>query len=362
MKSRREDAFIVDRYLTAIVFLAFALRLTDLAIPSHYSQPDEMFSLEVAAEDSLAETIRRVASDTHPPFYFILLRYWLKITSQTLLSAKILSIIFNVTNILATCYFCRLWVDRRTARWAALFMALSPWNIYWSHLARNHQMLPPLFTLSSLALLRWTRSDKKGFPFAFFIWTTLMIHTNYLAFFILAAQGIIVLWECRRRIARTIAPGIAVILALLTYIPYKQVFEYQLYKGPMNAPQFQHMVSPGLLFFRFIFFNIFTSKLADLWYPPPISLGVILVGGLIMGGILIMTPKKIRDASFYMLLILPPTFTVIYAKLAETTMAERYLAYTIGPFCIALAAGFAVGLDRFKLRIRFRNPSSGTSP
>ncbi|MBN1901687.1 glycosyltransferase family 39 protein, partial [Candidatus Sumerlaeota bacterium] len=143
---KQVDLFRVDGYLAVILFLAFFVRLADLAVPSHYPQPDELFSLDVASEPFIGESLRRLASDTHPPLYFLILRYWLKVTSKTLFSAKVLSIIFNVANILFTYFFCQIWVDKRTARWAALFMALSPWNIYWAHLSRNHQMLPPLFT------------------------------------------------------------------------------------------------------------------------------------------------------------------------------------------------------------------------
>jgi len=260
-----------DLSLIAIVVLAIAIRLTDLSIESHFPQPDEGFALDAVMQPTIAATIRFVAADTHPPFYFLVLRIWLTILPSTMFFAKLLSVIFNVANIALTYGLARLWVDRRTARLAALVMMLSPWNIYWSHLARNHQMLPLLFTLSCWSLLNWLRSGRKEFPVWYCLWATLMLQTNYLSFFVLATQGVVAVWECRREIRRSMGVGIAAVIAIAFYAPFAGVLLQQVRQGPMNAGFFQHTVSTGYLFFHFVFFNIFTYRLGALWYPPPSS-------------------------------------------------------------------------------------------
>jgi len=337
--------FFKDRYLPGILALALILRLLDLSFPSHFPQPDEYFSLEAASQPSIRETIRYVAGDTHPPLYFLVLRAWLHICPAITLSTKILSILFNVTNILMTYGLALMWVDRKTARLAALIMALSPWNIYWSHLARNHQMLPPLFTLSSWSLLVWLRSDSKRFPLVYCLFTTLMVQTNYLAFFILATHGVIALWECRRKIRRIFILFTAQLTGILSYAPLFPMLVRHIQEGPMNAGLPQHTVSPIYLFFHFIFFNLFTDKLGELWYPPPSSMILILFGGMFIAIAGLMALQRVKDPGFYLLLLLPATLTVLFAKMKGTTMAERYLAYAIGPFAILLAAGIAEWIE-----------------
>jgi len=255
--------------------------------------------------------------------------------------AKILSIIFNLTNIFLLWKMAHLWLDRKTANLAALIIALSPWNIYWSHLARNHQMLPPLFTLSSWALISWFRNDRRRFPFWYCIWAIILIQTNYLSFLILATYGMIAVWECRKNPSQLKKPALASVIAIATYIPYLPILWRQLVAGPMNAGFFQQTVSPVYLFYHFLFFNIFTNNLADLWYPPPSSMSAVLMGGLIIAVVSIYAVKRVRDISFYILLMMPPVLSVAVAYFKGTTMAERYLGWCIGPFAILLAAGLA---------------------
>jgi len=327
--------------LLLIIFLAFSLRMIDVSIPCHHPQPDERFSLEAATQPALRDTIRFTAADTHPPLYFIILRGWLKILPKNYDSPKLLSMIFNTANIFLTFILAQLWLNKKTALLAALVMALSPWNIYWSHLARNHQMLPVFFTLSTLALFQWLRSGGKKFPICYCIIAAIMIHTNYLAFFILASQGAIALWECRRNLRRLFMPAITACLAVASYYPYLSALKYHITEGPMNAGCFQHVVSPIYLFYHFLFFNIFTCNLGHLWYPPPSHPAPLLSGGLVLALVGIKAVKKIPDFSFYILLLLPPTLSVFIGWLKGTTMAERYLAYAIGPFAILFAAGLA---------------------
>jgi len=335
-----------DRYLLGILTLALILRFFDLCFPPHFPQPDEYFSLEAASQASFRETIRYVAGDTHPPLYFLVLRAWLRIFPPIPFSTKILSILFNVTNILFTYHIALVWVDRKTARLAAFVMALSPWNIYWSHLARNHQMLPPLFTLSSWSLLAWLRSDSKRFPLVYCLFTMLMVQTNYLAFFILATHGVIALWECRGKIRRIFILFAAQLTGILSYAPLFPMLVRHIQEGPMNAGFPQHTVSPIYLFFHFIFFNLFTDKLGDLWYPPPSSMILILSGGTVIALAGLKAVKRLCDPGFYLLLLVPITLTLIFAKIKGTTMAERYLAYAIGPFAILLAAGLAEWIEQ----------------
>lgn len=343
---------VIDWVFVFIIFSAFVLRLMDLTWPSHILQPDEMFSMKAALQPTIGDLIKFVAVDTHPPLYFLVLRGWFKLVPVTFENAKMLSILFNVLNIALTFRLALLWGNRKTALLAALVMALSPWNIYWSHLARNHQMLPPLFTASTLALFLWFKKDKKGFPAWYAILSILMIQTNYLSFFILFTHGVIILWKCRKDFREALYPFLAIIISVMSYLPFLFTFTEHLTKGPMRVPFGQHVVSPGLLFYHFLFFNLFTGNLGDLWYPPPHSWYMITTGGLVLSLLIIFAAKKIKDPVFWMLLVIPPVITLITARILGTTMAERYLAYCIGPFAIMIAAGIRGVLNFHQKQIK----------
>ena len=343
IKNHRHDNDLRSRaamgMLIAICIMALALRIGDLFVPGHFAQPDEGFSITAAQKPTVQELTRFVARDAHPPLYFVVLRYWLKIIPGGLFSAKILSVLFNVANIVLSYFLARIWTSRKTAILAAFILAVSPWNIYWAHLARNHQMLPAFFTLSSLLLFRWLKSPRERFPWGYALATIVMVHINYLSFFIVGAQVLIAITDCRRRLQRLALFFPAILLAACSYIPLMDMLIYQLLQGPMNATHFQHQVSPGLLFYHFLFYNILTTDLGVLWYPPPSHWLSILFGGLIIAGGFIGGVKKLRNISFYILLLVPPASSVIFAKIGQTTMAERYLAYSIGPFAILFASG-----------------------
>jgi len=332
----------MKRYpLFIILALAFFLRMGDLYYPGHFPQPDEMFSLDAATQPTVIDTIHFVAEDTHPPLYFLVLRLWTRILPPTYFSIKFLSILFNVLNIALTWHLAQRWLDRRGADIVALFMALSPWNLYWSHLARNHQMLPVFFTLSTSALLQWMDSRSRKLPILYLVHAAIMVQTNYLSFFILGTHALIILVSLKKDIHRIMVGLAAMGMALMSYLPFAGPFYYQVNHGPMNAGWFQHTVSPGLLFYHFLFFNVFTSDLGDLWYPPPQALPIILAGGAVCAILAIRAVRRIRDHVFYIILLLPPTTTVITGLIIGSTMAERYLGYAVGPWAILMAAGFA---------------------
>jgi|GEM_PF-548341 len=356
------DSSLITRYLLAILLVGLAIRTADLFIASHFSQSDELFSIEAAMQPSASETIRYVARDTHPPFYFLFLRQWMMVTSENLVSAKIVSVLMNLANILLTYHFSRLWVSRRTALVAAVIMALSPWNIYWSHLARNHQMLPPLFTISSFSLFLWLESERKKHLVYYFLSTVLMIQTNYLAFFILPVHCLIALNKSRKKLRVFLAILIAQEAALFSYLPYLETLARQVHIGQMNAGFFQQTVSTGWLFFHFFFFNIFTGKLGDLWYAPPSGWGIIIAGGLVIAILIVLALREIRDPCFYILLFLPPIITLTYARLKGTTMAERYLAYMIGPFAICMASGINVIMKQISRGEHHFSDIKGSNP
>lgn len=108
---------------------------------------------------TVADVVERLMSEsTHPPVYFILTHWWLKLfpTEGGLVSvwaARSLSALFGIAAIPAVFGLGRLiWRSRWAGQGAAALMAVSPYGIYLAQEAR-HYTLAVVFIIASLSCL-----------------------------------------------------------------------------------------------------------------------------------------------------------------------------------------------------------------
>ncbi|NEO53475.1 MAG: hypothetical protein F6K54_10500 [Okeania sp. SIO3B5] len=153
-----------------------------------------------------------MTESTHPPLYFLLTHFWLKIFTAdgeivSLAVGRSLSALFGVLAIPAIFALgCFAFRSQIVGQIAAALMALSPYGIYVAQEAR-HYTLTILWIIISLAFLiqaiRCIQQQKKLPLWLGFFWiiiNSLGIATHYFFALTLAAEGLVMSWFLLRDI------------------------------------------------------------------------------------------------------------------------------------------------------------------
>ncbi len=220
--------------LLLLIALAFVRGVYGLGFNSLWW--DESLSLQRASYDLplvlsneivLTDTSRQVITfDNHPPLYFLLLHFVVKLAGQSEFALRFPSLAFSVLTVPLLYAVGKYLFDRRAGLLAALFGAISPLYLWYSHEARMYTMLTFLGLLSFYSLLRILTSNVKRetsnvkreisnlqLPIIYILSSAAMLATHYLSALILLAELVIFLSFIRNaRWRRVVIPVVGVLL------------------------------------------------------------------------------------------------------------------------------------------------------
>jgi mannosyltransferase len=132
LKTRRQHGALL-----IFVLGGFALRLYRLGADSLWY--DETVSAHLASK-SLPDLIAHTARDIHPPGYYILLHLWTRLAGDTEFALAFLSVVFGMLLIPLAYALARRLLGRAVALWAALLVAISPFNLWYSQEVRMYTL------------------------------------------------------------------------------------------------------------------------------------------------------------------------------------------------------------------------------
>lgn len=122
--------------LCAILLLALALRSFRLDGQSLWS--DEGVSVALAQCD-FANIARDAAHDIHPPLYYYLLHFWVRLFGSSEIAVRSLSLLCGLLLVLFIYLLGRALFDERVALVASFLAAISPFQIYYSQETRMYR-------------------------------------------------------------------------------------------------------------------------------------------------------------------------------------------------------------------------------
>ena len=227
----RRDRFAAP-FLVGLILLAAALRWYGLASQDLWG--DEAFSISLSLKP-LSYVIAG-GSDTHPPFYPLLLYGWLKLTGMPVagagvFAARTLSVLIGIAAVPLAYVFSRRLAPRRApvAWYAAALVAVSPLFVYYSQETRMYELVAVLALASAYWALRVAgdRTWTAGSAASFLVWTLLSAYTHYQAFFALAAVNLVVLLSLlgsRRDLLRWLGLQVLVVVAYMPWILVQTAF------------------------------------------------------------------------------------------------------------------------------------------
>ena len=178
---------------------------------------DERYTLETSALPP-ARILDALRVDVHPPFYYFLVKAWLKLPfpGTDLVRARALS---AIVALVATCAFYRLWLAGLPFLNRALFLGLwvfSPCLVLYARMARSYT-LQLLLTLVAIRLARdWLRQPSSAGAMArYIVAATVLLYTHYLpGLAVVLGTAAIGLW--RRQWMHALAPAVIA----LAYAPW----------------------------------------------------------------------------------------------------------------------------------------------
>jgi hypothetical protein len=180
---------------------------------------DELFTIQ-AAHQPVGAMVDMVRRDVHPPLYFLLAHYWIRIVpGDVLVQLRLLSVVFAL---LATLALDRLWlkhVPGPVRAWCLALWTVSACLLLYSRMARSYSLQVWGFIVVCWAAWRWSRE--------FASWTRLLLWSGSLAALLYthyvpgiaawAGANVLFLRHARERPGRWLA-GNAMVLA--AYLPW----------------------------------------------------------------------------------------------------------------------------------------------
>jgi 4-amino-4-deoxy-L-arabinose transferase-like glycosyltransferase len=191
--------------LVAILFLAFGLRLYRLGAESLWY--DETVSAQLAGK-RLPDLVAYTAGDIHPPGYYVLLRVWTRMVGESDFALAFFSLAFGVLLVALVYKLGARVFGIKAGVLAALLVAISPYNIWYSQEVRMYtlgSMLGMLVLSAVMALMTRLlsgRSAKNKWLTLYAVCGALGLWTLYYFAFLLVAVNLMVgLWwfASRRR-------------------------------------------------------------------------------------------------------------------------------------------------------------------
>ncbi|HXN09033.1 MAG TPA: glycosyltransferase family 39 protein [Candidatus Acidoferrales bacterium] len=173
--------------LLFVALLACALLARAIHLFHHATMPDEAFTFFIASQPFPVIIDMLKNGDFHPPLVYLIGHGLFALSNRAYLF-RIVSVIFGVAGVAATYALAR----RAIPRWASLatlFVAINPSLVFFDGLFRMYALLWSLCMIS-WALLLWAIDEPRraGRWVAYAFCLAMLLYTQYLAFFTLAAQ------------------------------------------------------------------------------------------------------------------------------------------------------------------------------
>lgn len=357
-----------DFKLIVLIFV-FALALRLILITQKNLWFDEIYSWHLSQQPFLS-IIFTTWSDIHPPLFYFLLKIWIWIFGQSVISLRILPVLCSSISIFFIYPVARKILSEQNSLIVLILFALSPLNLFYSQEVRM-AAVNLLFNLASVYYfinLVDSRDSTKGGRL-YTIFTILALYTHYFSLFILLTQIIYLIYLKRSRhvnIRLFLKPYLIVFLVYLVWIPVMviQISRGQPWRYEQNigdvffqlkaftidlALGFYQRYSDGILLYNLFlvlisiillaalgcYWNYLTNKLNKRNVNPVNNSATSEMAGL--------QPMESSDSwrgIFIFLLFIIPLILAVLVSFKQWIEFFRYLSIIIPFFLILLVYGF----------------------
>lgn len=202
----------------ALICIGLLLRLFDLT--GNELWLDEANSV-IIGQSSLPELMDRLALDSSPPLFYVMLHYWQLCFGNSELALRLLSVLGGILGIGATYICASRMFSYRVGVLAAGFLAFAPAHVDYAQQVRQYTWLSLAVLLSTYCLWRLVTKTQRRHAVGYVLTTigALMLHNH--ALYLLPFHGLCVLHYTWKHPKRPVALG-SYLLTCLVYLPWLQ--------------------------------------------------------------------------------------------------------------------------------------------
>ncbi|GAB5492224.1 MAG: hypothetical protein Phog2KO_24390 [Phototrophicaceae bacterium] len=310
--------------VTGILLLAMGLRLINLdSIPLW---TDEGWTFWFIENQSLSETIQRVANDRHPPFYFVSLLFWQGLIGNSHFSLRLLAVFSGLITTALVYHMANNWFKRETAIYASLLFSVIDIAIYYSQEVRQYSWLAMMAVLTSALFLRYIKKPSRSVAITYLLSVTGLMLTHYFGLFIMIIQAIVGLffWKVSFKDKRNLI--FIWVGAFILYIPWMFVVISTLSSITRGVGNF-----PGS--FQSNFTDLIT--ILNIFFDAQIA----LLGGVYV--IALLNLRKLTLQQAYIMVSGGGLFLIMWLLNYQVGVLSTRMIYYLTPFLmIACAHGF----------------------
>lgn len=333
--------------LTAFIFIiALSLRFYQLGHECLWI--DEVSSIDQA----LRPLPELFSGFIRGPFYYFLLRFWIKLFGLSEFSLRLPSVVFAVASVYLTYRLGKIMFSRFVGQTGALFLSISLFHIFFSQEVRHYSLWVFLTLLSNLLFLKILKKENPVKIYAYYsLVMILSLYTILWSALMWIVHNLIFIFEKRFNRKWFIAQAVIFIIFLFWLIPF--ILFMFLTKDALPvlgidwilpvswislAGFFKTILSSGIYFGATPIENIQISFLQALQIYIFLTLFILGITGIRI--------KKNKNIFLFLWLFLPFAFILVASMLTFPLFSERYLIFTLPAFFIVTA----VGISRFKIR------------
>lgn len=207
--------------IIAILTLTAAARI--LGAGSFPVWTDEGWSIWAASSHQLDTILSIIASDRHPPLYFLALSAWSSFADDSHLALRFLSIAGGILTVAITYRISADVFGKRAGVFAALLLAALPSAVYYSQEVRHYGWLTLFTAFSWLCFLRCLRTPRRSLWIMYVISLALLFYTQYFGALVVAMQAVVGLLLWRVSLSRKRDLVLSWLAAALLYSPWLYV-------------------------------------------------------------------------------------------------------------------------------------------
>lgn len=275
-----------------ILILALVLRLINLNQSLWF---DEAINVVYAQTSDFWWFVTKYPiGDFHPPGWFAILWNWGRIFGFSEISVRMPSVILGVGTVGLTYLLGKEFFNKKVGLFASLLLALAPLHIYYSQEARMYVFAAFAVTSSFYFLNRLTLK-KSWAGLGFVISLVLVLYSDYLAYLVIPAQIIYLIWV--RKFNKKVL--VSYLIAGVALFPWLNIFPLQLQTGinkSINLPGWGQVVGgSNVKDLLMIPLKIFFGKVTVL--NKYLYMGIAAFVGVVNGSIFIFGLKKLDQST-----------------------------------------------------------------
>lgn len=304
---------------------------------------DEVYSWNLSL-DTPKDIIAIASGDIHPPLFYIVLKGWTKIFSDTVFAMRMLSTLLSMLSMLFLYLICKeIKITNKRILLILILYAVSPLNVYYSQEVRM-QCLNLFLTIgSSYFFLKFLLTRKNIFGLLWGIFAALSLYTHYFALLILFSHFVILVIKYFRKEIDLKFGAIAVLFSLIPLIlfsPWLPTFFAQTSQGqPWRVPLTAYQISENYLtFIKEIFFSYYWNyeNAGVVKGVTVFSVSLIL---FLNASVIVYFIKSDKKKTFIIVLFFIPSIIALLISTRQSIIFSRYLSIIL-PYLFILCVFF----------------------